>query len=97
MIEGETIQDTFQSKLNTLISKTVEEEKMEEDLDFFLRNNVNQRKIVEKKKYTTWKLKPYNTSRIKSQNILTKLLDFRTAEWSRKICTIEISCLTLVF
>lgn len=49
----QTIQDTFQSKLNTLTSKTVEEEKMEEDLDFFLRNNVNQKKIVEKKKYTT--------------------------------------------
>ena len=70
--------------------------KMEEDLDFFLSNNVNQKKIVEKKKYTIWKLKPYNTSRIKSQNILTKPLDFRTAEWSRKICMIEISFSTLV-
>ena len=38
------VDNKFQSKLNRLITKTVEEEeKIEEDLDFLLDNNINQK------------------------------------------------------
>ena len=38
------VDNNFQSKLNRLITKTVEEEeKIEEDLDFLLDNNINQK------------------------------------------------------
>ena len=44
--------------------------KMKEDLDFFFNNNANQPK---KRKYETKKIKPYNTTRIKSRNFLTNI------------------------
>lgn len=41
---GIMVDNNFQSKLNRLITKTVEEEeKIEEDLDFLLDNNINQK------------------------------------------------------
>ena len=43
---------------------------MEEDLDFFSDNNASQPK---KRKYETKKIKPYNTSRIKSRNFLMNI------------------------
>ena len=43
---------------------------MEEDLDFFSNNNASQPK---KRKYETKKIKPYNTSRIKSRNFLMNI------------------------
>lgn len=44
------ISENFQNQLNTLISKTVEsEEKMKEDLDFFLYDNVSQKNILNDK------------------------------------------------
>lgn len=44
------ILENFQNQLNTLISKTVEsEEKMKEDLDFFLYDNVGQKNILNDK------------------------------------------------
>ena len=43
---------------------------MEEDLDFFFNNNASQPK---KRKYETKKIKPCNTSRIKSRNFLTNI------------------------
>ena len=67
----------FQSNLNSLINKTVEEDKkMEEDLDFFLSDNANHENILigKKKKNSVQKLKPYNASRIKSRNFLTNIL-----------------------
>ena len=45
--------------------------KMEEDLDFFFSNNASQPK--KKRKYETTKIKPYNTTRIKSCNFLTNI------------------------
>ena len=63
------IDSKLQSNLNSLIENTlVEEQKIEKDLDFFLSNNASQTK---KKKSTTKKIKPYNTTRIKSRNFLT--------------------------
>ena len=44
---------------------------MEEELDFFFNNNASQTK---KRKYETKKIKPYNATRIKSQNFLTNIL-----------------------
>ena len=67
----------FQNNLNILINKTVgEDQKMEEYLYFFLSGNANQENILtgKKKKYGVQKLKPYNTSSIKSQNFLTNIL-----------------------
>ena len=43
---------------------------MEEDLDFSFNNNASQPK---KRKYETKKIKPCNTSRIKSRNFLTNI------------------------
>ena len=43
---------------------------MAEDLDFFSNNNASQPK---KRKYETKKIKPYNTSRIKSRNFLMNI------------------------
>ena len=43
---------------------------MEEDLNFFFNNNASQPK---KRKYETKKIKPYNTTRIKSQNCWTNI------------------------
>ena len=65
------IDQKFQSNLNSLIENTLEQEqKMEEDLDFFFNNNASQPK---KRKYEMKKIKPYNTARIKSRNFLTNI------------------------
>ena len=45
--------------------------KMEEDLDFFFSNNASQPK--KKRKYETTKIKPYNTTSIKSRKFLTNI------------------------
>ena len=52
-----------------------EDQKMEEYLYFFLSDNANQENILtgKKKKYGVQKLKPCNTSRIKSQTFLTNI------------------------
>ena len=67
------ITDDISNKINSLINKTVEEEKkIEEDLDFFLDNNdieKNDKKIKENRR----KLKPYTTTRIKSRNFLSNI------------------------
>ena len=56
------------SNVNLLIENTLmEEQKMKEDLDFFLSNNASQ----PKKKYVTKKINLYNTTRTKSRNVLT--------------------------
>ena len=48
---GIMIDNKFQSKLNSLITKTVQKErKMEGNLDFLFNNNVNQTKKNDKKK-----------------------------------------------
>ena len=66
------IDSKLQSNLNSLIENTLEEENnMEEELDFFFNNNASQTK---KRKYETKKIKPYNATRIKSQNFLTNIL-----------------------
>ena len=60
------IDSKLQRNLNSLIENTlVEEQKMKEDIDFLLSNNASQ----PPKKYVTKKIKPYNTTRIKSRNI----------------------------
>ena len=62
MIETkETVIDQkFQSNLNSLIENTLkQEQKVEEDLDFFFNNNASQPKKI---KYKTKKIKPYNTT-----------------------------------
>ena len=65
------IDQKLQSNLNSLIENTLEEgKKMNEDLDFFFNNNASQPK---KRKYETKKIKPYNTTQIKSQNFLTNI------------------------
>ena len=65
------INQKLQSNLNSLIENTLEEgKKMNEDLDFFFNNNASQPK---KRKYETKKIKPYNTTQIKSQNFLTNI------------------------
>ena len=46
----------------------MEEQKVEGDLDFFLSNNISQ-----PKKYATKKIKPDNTTRIKSRNFLRNI------------------------
>lgn len=67
---GIFIDKDSQSKLNSLITKTVkEEQKFEGDLDFLL-DNIFKKKI--KKKKTN--IKPYNTTRIKSRNFFTNIL-----------------------
>ena len=43
---------------------------MEENLNFFFNNNANQPR---KRKYKTKKIKPWNTTRIKSRNFLTNI------------------------
>ena len=54
------IDQKFQSNLNSLIENTLkQEQKVEEDLDFFFNNNASQPK---KRKYKTKKIKPYNTT-----------------------------------
>ena len=52
-----------------------EDQKMEEYLYFFLSDNANQENILtgKKRKYGVQKLKPCNTSRIKSQTFLTSI------------------------
>ena len=63
-IKEVVIDQKLQSNLNSLIENILEEEKkIEEYLDFFFNNNASQPK---KRKYETKKLKPYNTTRIKS-------------------------------
>ena len=63
------IESKLQRNLNSLIENTLGEgKKPEEDLDFFFNNNTSQPK---KRKYKTKKIKPYNTTRIKSRNFLT--------------------------
>ena len=63
---GVVIDSKLLNNLNSLIENTlVKEQKMEEDLDFFLSNNASQPKKKKKKKYATKKIKPYNTTRIK--------------------------------
>ena len=58
---GIFIDKDSQSKLNSLITKTVkEEQKFEGDLDFLL-DNIFKKKIKKKKT----KIKPYNTTRVK--------------------------------
>ena len=65
------IDQKLQRNLNSLIENTLEEgKKMNEDLDFFFNNNASQPK---KRKYETKKIKPYNTTQIKSQNFLTNI------------------------
>ena len=58
------VDNKLQSNLNSLIENTPEQEKrMEEDLDFFFNNNTSQVKRKKKKrKYKTKKIKPYNTT-----------------------------------
>ena len=55
----------------------VADEKMEEDLDFFLNNNVSQKIVFNGqkkiKKVGERKLRPYSTSRIKSRNFLKNI------------------------
>ena len=65
------IDKKLQNNLNSLIGKTLEEEnKMEEDLNFFFNNNASQ---PNKRKYETKKIKLYNTTRIKSKNCWTNI------------------------
>ena len=69
--------NNFQSKLKSLITKTIEEEqKMEGNLDFLLDNNVNKKN--NKKKKT--KIKQYNTTKIKSRNFLANISCNRVTE-----------------
>ena len=64
------VANNTQSVLNSLTEKTLEEDqKMEEDLDFFLDNNASHKK----KKYMMEKTKPYSTTRIKARNFLTNI------------------------
>ena len=70
-IKEVAIDQKLQSNLNSLIENTLEEgKKMNEDFDFFFNNNASQPK---KRKYETKKIKPYNTTQIKSQNFLTNI------------------------
>ena len=63
------------NKLNTLISKMVEEErKMKEDLDLLYDNNVCHKKDDQKGKVSRRKIKPYSTTKIKSRNSLSNIL-----------------------
>ena len=60
----------FKDNLNSLINKAVtEDKKMEEDQDFLLSDNANQENTLggKKRRYGVQKLKPHNTSRIKSR------------------------------
>ena len=50
---------------------------MEEDLNLFFNNNSSQPK---KRKYETKKMKPYNTTRIKSRKFLTNISYNRAKE-----------------
>ena len=64
------VANNTQSALNSLTEKTLEEDqKMEEDLDFFLDNNASHKK----KKYMMEKTKPYSTTSIKARTFLTNI------------------------
>ena len=69
----ETVIDPkFESNLNSLTENTLEQEqKMEEDLDFFFNNNASQPKNRKYKTKQKTKNKPYNTAIFKSRNFLT--------------------------
>ena len=55
--------------------------KMEEDLDFFNNDAIQ----PNKRKYETKKIKPYNTTRIKSRNFLTKISYNEEDFWDRRL------------
>ena len=64
------IDSSLQSNLNSLIENTLEEDqKMEEDLNFFLSDKPCQ----PKKKYVTKTVKSYKTTRIKSRIFLSNI------------------------
>ena len=64
------IDSKLQSNLNLLIGNTLpQEEKIEEDLDFYLNDKASQpKKSIQQKK-----IKPYSSTRIKSRNFLTNI------------------------
>ena len=63
------IDSSLQLNLNSLIENTLEEDqKMDEDLNFFLSD-----KPCQSKKNVTKKIKQYNTTRIKSRNFFSNI------------------------
>ena len=64
------IHSSLQSNLNSLIENTLEEDqKMEEDLNFF----ISDKHCQQKKNYVTKKIKQGNRTRIKSRNFLSNI------------------------